>query len=68
MNSCVLWLYRLLPVMSEGSKSGANWIRRKEPPMARDTARASMVLPTPGMSSNSTCPPAMSPTRTCRTA
>ena len=46
------------PVRSDGSRSGVPWTRPNDPPMARAMALASTVLPTPGMSSNSTCPPA----------
>ena len=34
--------------MSEGSRSGVNWIRRTEQSIERASALASMVLPTPG--------------------
>jgi hypothetical protein len=46
----------LTPVMSLGSKSGVHWMRRKSSPMESASARASIVLPTPGTSSSSTCP------------
>ena len=39
------------PVTSLGSRSGVNWIRCHEPPVARARALASEVLPTPGTSS-----------------
>jgi len=57
-NSRRSWLYALTPVMSLGSRSGVNWIRRTEPSMDRASALASMVLPTPGTSSMSRCPSA----------
>src|ERR1051325_5234780 len=37
--------------MSDGNRSLVNWIRRNVPPSAAASARASVVLPTPGMSS-----------------
>jgi len=42
--------------MSEGSRSGVNWMRLKLPPTDLASALASIVLPTPGMSSMSMCP------------
>src|SRR3954467_8947806 len=42
--------------MSDGSRSLVNWIRRNVPPSAAASARASVVLPTPGMSSISRWP------------
>ena len=44
------------PVTSPGSRSGVNCTRSKEQPLARASALASMVLPTPGTSSMSTWP------------
>ena len=50
-NSRVSWLNTDTPVMSLGSRSGVNWIRRTEQSIALASALASMVLPTPGTSS-----------------
>ena len=47
------WLKTLTPVMSLGSRSGVNWIRRTEQSIDRAKALASIVLPTPGTSSMS---------------
>jgi len=41
-----------VPVMSDGSMSGVNWIRRKSTPKAFARALASSVLATPGTPSN----------------
>ena len=46
--SRVSWLNTETPVMSDGSRSGVNWIRRTEQAIERPRALASMVLPTPG--------------------
>ncbi len=48
------------PVRSEGSRSGVNWIRWKLQSIERARDFASRVLPTPGTSSTSACPPAIS--------
>ena len=45
------WLKTFTPVMSVGSRSGVNWIRRNEQSTDRAMALASIVLPTPGTSS-----------------
>ena len=37
-----------MPVMSEGIRSGVNWMRRKVQPSDRAIAFASVVLPMPG--------------------
>jgi hypothetical protein len=50
-NSRLSWFQTETPVMSLGSRSGVNWIRRTEQSMLRARAFASMVLPTPGTSS-----------------
>src|ERR1044071_887259 len=42
--------------MSDGNRSLVNWMRRNVPPSAAASARASVVLPTPGMSSISRWP------------
>ena len=46
------------PTRSAGSRSLVNWMRRKLASTERASACASVVLPTPGTSSTSTCPPA----------
>ena len=56
------------PSTSEGSMSEVNWMRWKPPPIDRASAAASVVLPTPGTSSMSRWPRAMSPTTASRTA
>ena len=43
---------------SDGSRSGVNWMRLIVPPVARASAFASIVLPTPGTSSIRRWPPA----------
>ena len=48
------------PTMSEGSTSGVNCTRLNDSPTARLSATESVVLPTPGTSSSSTCPSANS--------
>ena len=50
--SCRMWL----PVMSVGSRSGVNWMRRKSSDSSRDSALTSSVLPRPGRPSSSTWP------------
>ena len=47
----------VVPVMSEGRRSGVNCMRQYSPESERARERASMVLPTPGTSSISRCPP-----------
>ena len=42
---------------SLGSRSGVNWMRLKVQPLERARLQASIVLPTPGTSSISRCPP-----------
>ena len=44
------------PVISDAMTSGVNCALRKLRPVARPSAIASVVLPTPGTSSMSTCP------------
>ena len=51
------WSKTVTPVTSPGSRSGANWIRACEASTVLASARASMVLPVPGKSSSSRCPP-----------
>ena len=50
----------LVPVMSEGNRSGVNWMREKSAAIEEEIALASVVLPTPGMSVKRTWPPARS--------
>ena len=52
-NAWVSWLNTLTPVMSEGSRSGVNWMRRTVESMECASVFASRVLPTPGTSSMS---------------
>ncbi len=61
------WSQMDTPVMSEGSRSGVNWMRRTEQSMERASALASIVLPTPGTSSMSRCPSASSTVSESRT-
>ena len=44
------------PVMSDGSTSGVNWMRRKEQPSEDANADTIVVLPSPGISSIKTWP------------
>ena len=46
------------PTTSDGITSGVNWMRLYERLVARESATANEVLPTPGTSSIRTCPPA----------
>src|SRR5713226_1296631 len=46
--------------MSDGNRSAVAWIRLNVPPMDRASARAKIVLPTPGTSWSSRWPPASS--------
>jgi len=59
-NSRFSWLKTDTPVMSDGSRSGVNWIRRTVQSIDLASAFASIVLPTPGTSSISRCPSASS--------
>ena len=54
------------PVRSAGSRSGVNWARVNSMPSVCANDRAASVLPSPGKSSSSTCPPARIPARTSR--
>src|SRR5262245_13495191 len=54
------------PMMSEGMRSGVNWIRLNDRPSAVFTERTSRVLPRPGTPSRSTCPPAKNAANTLR--
>src|SRR5215212_3261208 len=49
--------------MSDGNRSGVNWMREKPPEIEDAMSLASVVLPTPGMSVKSTWPPARSAIR-----
>ena len=66
-NSRRSWLKTLTPVMSEGSRSGVNWMRRTVQSIDRASALASIVLPTPGTSSMSRWPSASSTVSASRT-
>lgn len=55
-NSPFCWLYIDAPVTSLGSRSGVNWTLRNWHPVVTAMDLASIVLPTPGTSSTSTCP------------
>ena len=48
--------YTMLPVTSEGIRSGVNWIRRKSRERERPNALTSSVLATPGTPSRMTWP------------
>ena len=59
--SCPRCSWRMwLPVMSVGSRSGVNWMRRTSSDSSRDSALTSSVLPRPGSPSSSTWPRASS--------
>ena len=51
-NSRVPWLKIVTPLMSEGRRSGVNWMRRQSPFALAAMARARVVLPVPGTSSS----------------
>src|SRR6478609_6606543 len=67
-NSRSTGLKTLTPVTSPGSRSGVNWMRRTVASTDAASARASMVLPTPGTSSMSRWPSASRQTSALRTA
>src|SRR3954451_12198653 len=52
------WSYTLIPERSEGSRSGVDCTRVNHPPIDVASARASVVLPTPGTPSSSRLPSA----------
>src|SRR5262249_41188465 len=52
------------PVMSDGRRSGVNWMRLKRMPTAWAKQRAISVLARPGKSSSSTWPPESRPSST----
>ena len=52
------WSKTDTPVTSLGSRSGVNCAREKRQSIERESAFASIVLPTPGASSRMTCPSA----------
>ena len=70
LNTNVRWSLSqtVMPVMSPGSRSGVNWMRAKSTPALAAMTRASVVLPTPGTSSISTCRPEMKPASMKRTS
>src|ERR1019366_5067003 len=61
--------YTLVPMMSEGSRSGVNWTRLKPASIDAARQRAIRVLAVPGTPSSSTCPrqrtASSSPSITC---
>ncbi len=65
--SAVCGLYTDTPSTSDGSRSDVNWILWKPSPRVRARACESVVLPTPGTSSKSTCPRARSAASARRT-
>src|SRR2546426_7866055 len=62
------WSNTDTPRMSEGKRSGVNWIRLKRAPMDRASALARVVLPVPGLSSSRTWPPLAKAARSFRIA
>src|SRR5581483_11977603 len=52
----------LVPRMSEGIRSGVNWMRANETSKMRASVRTESVLAVPGTPSRRTCPPASSAT------
>ena len=56
-----------VPVMSEGIRSGVNWIRRNERPRMRASVLTSSVLASPGTPTSRTWPRAKRPVRSCST-
>ena len=60
------WLKTLVPTTSAGSRSAVHCTRAYSASTERASARASAVLPTPGLSSISTWPSASSATSTSR--
>ena len=56
------WLKTLVPTTSAGRRSAVHWMRAYSASIERASARASAVLPTPGLSSISTCPSAKTDT------
>ena len=63
-NDAVSGCQMLAPTMSAGNRSTVACTRAKLPPRLWARLRASWVLPTPGWSSTSRCPPASSTART----
>ena len=49
VNDADRWSKTLVPVTSEGSRSGVNWSRRTSSSTARASVRATSVLPTPDL-------------------
>src|SRR5581483_4179656 len=54
----------ILPTMSAGIRSGVNWMREYLRCSTRESVLKSVVFPSPGTPSNSTCPPARRQIRT----
>src|SRR5699024_8551294 len=57
----------LVPVISDGIKSGVNWTRENFKSITSDILRTSIVFPSPGKPSNNTCPSANMPQSNCST-
>jgi len=53
--------------MSDGTRSGVNWMRAKSPPTTVANVRTASVFAVPGTPSSSTWPLASSPTMSCST-
>src|SRR4051812_12165153 len=60
------WLKTLVPTTSAGSRSAVHWTRAYSASTDLARARARAVLPTPGLSSISTCPSATTDTSRSR--
>jgi len=60
-------LKTFVPVMSEGIRSGVNWMRLKSAPRMRASVFTRSVFAVPGTPSRSACPSAKSATKTCST-
>src|SRR3954466_15413029 len=67
-NRASRWLKTLVPTTSAGSRSAVHWMRAYSASTLRASARARAVLPTPGLSSISTCPSATTLTSTSLSA
>ena len=59
--SLVFMLNTDVPIMSEGIRSGVNWILENSEDMVFDNTRALNVFATPGTPSSKTCPPVNTP-------
>ena len=65
MNSPVSCRNTRVPTMSEGTRSGVNWMREKLPPMTVANVDTASVLATPGTPSSRTWPPESMATTNC---